>query len=133
MADYKKILNFLKLDSIFEDLTAIVETKVELLKIELKEEVAKAVTKLIGGLFFGIMVFFIIIFLSITIATFINHWLSSTYIGFAIVTLFYLLLLIAYKIFNVGQKLETLIESSITQLNEPTEGDTSEEEEEINE
>ncbi len=126
MADYKKILSFLKLDSIFEDLTEIVETKVELVKIELKEEAAKAATKLISFLFFGIMVFFIIIFLSITLATFLNHWLQSSYLGFALITGFYLLLVIAYKVFKVDSKLETLIESSLNNLQ--TEEEIAEEE-----
>ncbi len=117
MADYKKLLSFLKVDSIFDDLIAIIEAKVELLKIELKEEAAKAATKIISAIFLGIMVFFIIIFLSITIATLLNELLNSHFWGFAIITGFYILLLVAFKLFNIGKKLENYIEASLNNLN----------------
>ncbi len=116
MADYKKLLSFLKVDSIFDDLIAIVEAKVELLKIELKEEAAKAATKIISAIFLGIMVFLIVIFLSITIATLLNELLNSHFLGFAIITGFYILLLVAFKLFKIGKKLEIFIEASLNNL-----------------
>ncbi|MCF6359473.1 MAG: phage holin family protein [Cyclobacteriaceae bacterium] len=116
MADYKKLLNFLKIDSIFDDLIAIVEAKVELLKIELKEEAAKAATKIISAIFLGIMVFLIVLFLSITLATLLNELLDSRFWGFAIITAFYMLLLIAFKVFKIGKKLELYIEASLNNL-----------------
>ncbi len=118
MADYKKLLSFLKVDSIFDDLTAIVEAKIELLKIELKEEAAKTASKLISAIFLGLMVFLIVIFLSITIATLLNYFLESNFWGYAIVTLFYLLLLVAFKVFKVGKKLEVTIEESLNNLHQ---------------
>lgn len=113
MADYKKILSFLKVDSIINDIVAIVEAKVELLKIELKEEAAKAVTKIISAVVLGLLLFLIVIFVSITIATLLNYFLESRFWGFAIVTAFYLLLLVAFKVFNVGEKLERMIEMNL--------------------
>ena len=126
MADYKKLLSFLKVDTIFDDLTAIVEAKVELLKIELKEEAAKTASKLISAVFLGIMVFLIVIFLSVTIASLLNYFLSSNYWGYAIVTLFYTLLLVGYKVFNVGKKLEIRIEESLNNLHKTEEEDAPE-------
>lgn len=117
MADYKKLLSFLKVDSIFDDLLAIVEAKVELLKIELKEEAAKAASKIIGAIFIGIMVFLIVILFSITVATLLNYQLESTFWGYAIVTGFYILLLVGYKVFKVGKILEIKIEASLNNLN----------------
>lgn len=118
MADYKKILGFLKVDSIVEDLVAIVEAKIELLKIELKEEAAKAVTKIISAVVLALLLFLILIFVSITIATLLNHFLESRFWGFAIVTAFYLLLLVAFKLFRVGEKLEKRIEMSLSNFEE---------------
>ncbi len=123
MADYKKLLSFLKVDSIFEDIVAIVEAKVELLKIELKEEAAKTASKIISAVFLGIMVFLIVIFLSVTIASLINYFMESNYWGYAIVTLFYILLLVGYKVFNVGKKLEIRIEESLNNLHKSEEED----------
>ncbi len=117
MADYKKILSFFKVDSIFDDVVTIVEAKVELLKIEMKEEAAKTASKIISVVFLGLMIFFIVIFLSITIATFLNYILESQFWGYAIITGFYTLLLIAFKVFKVGKKLEVIIEASLNNLN----------------
>lgn len=133
MADYKKLLSFLKVDSIFEDLIAIVEAKVELLKIELKEEAAKTASKIISVVFLGIMVFFIVIFLSITLAALLNHLLDSLFWGYAIITGFYTLLLIGFKVFNIGKKLEVIIEASLNNLNSESNDEIEEVEEVDNE
>ena len=106
------------MDSIVEDLVAIVEAKIELLKIELKEEAAKAVTKIISAVVLALLLFLILIFVSITIATLLNHFLESRFWGFAIVTAFYLLLLVAFKLFRVGEKLEKRIEMSLSNFEE---------------
>lgn len=126
MADYKKILGFLKVDSIVEDLVAIVEAKIELLKIELKEEAAKAVTKIISAIVLGLLLFLIVIFISITIATLLNHFLESRFWGFAIVTGFYLLLLVAFRLFKVGEKLERRIEMALNNFEEEETGEEDE-------
>lgn len=128
MADYKKIMNFLKVDSIIDDIVAIVEAKVELLKIELKEEAAKAVTKIISAIVLGLLLFLIVIFVSITIATLLNHFLESRFWGFAIVTGFYLLLLLAFKVFKVGEKLEQKIEMSLNNFDDSPEENPDEDE-----
>lgn len=118
MADYKKLLKFLNVDPIINDLVAIVEAKVELLKIELKEEAAKAVTKIISLVVLAVLVFLIVIFFSITIAALLNQVMDSQFGGYAIVTGFYLLLLIGFKVFKVGEKLERKIEASLNNLTE---------------
>jgi hypothetical protein len=58
-----------------------------------------------------------VVFLSITIAALLNHILNSLFWGYAIVTGFYTLLLIGFKVFNIGKKLEVLIETSLNNLN----------------
>ena len=121
MADYKKILSFLKVDAIVDDLVAIVEAKIELLKIELKEEAAKAVTKIISAIVLGLLLFLIVIFISITIATLLNHFIGSRFWGFAIVTGFYLLILIGFKVFKVDKKLERKIEMGLNNFEEESE------------
>jgi len=126
MADYKKLLRFLKVDSIFDDLIAIIEAKVELVKIELKEEAAKTASKIISVIFLGIMIFLIVIFLSITIANLLNYLLESHFWGYAIITGFYILLLVGFKVFKVGKKLEVIIEASLNNLNASEEEEDNE-------
>lgn len=121
MAGYKKILSFLNVDPIINDLIDIVEAKVELLKIELKEEAAKLATKLISIVVLAILVILIVLFFSFTVATLLNEIINSQFWGYAIVTGFYLLLLIAFKLFKVGDRLERKIEASLNNLTEDEE------------
>ena len=121
MAGYKKILSFLNVDPIINDLIAIVEAKVELLKIELKEEAAKLATKVISIVVLAVLVILIVLFFSFTVATLLNEIINSQFWGYAIVTGFYLLLLIAFKLFKVGDRLERKIEASLNNLKEDEE------------
>lgn len=85
------ILKLLKLDGLLNSLTDYVETRIELLKYEIKEDVARAIAKasifLVLALFTGL----IIIFLSVAIALKIGDHLGHA-AGFGIVSGAYLLL-----------------------------------------
>jgi len=88
-----KILKFLKLDGFIESLTGYVETRVELLKMEVKEEIVKLLIK--ASLFF-IVAFsfsFFLLFISVALAFWIGE--STGLIGsFAIVAGIYLILML---------------------------------------
>jgi hypothetical protein len=81
---------FFKVDSLLSNLTGYVETRVELLKIEVKEDVAKGLAKAISYLFIAFIVALFITFLSIAAALLISQELG-TFAGFFIVALAYLL------------------------------------------
>ncbi|MFC2124394.1 phage holin family protein [Bacteroidota bacterium] len=99
-------MKFLKLDKILDNLTGYVETKLELYRIQFKEEVAKAIGVLVLVMVmiavFGLM----IVFLSLAIANHLNTILDSNFIGFLIIAIVYLIfgvLIIKYReklIFN---------------------------------
>ena len=95
-----KLYKFLKIDAILENLTALIEARLELAKLEIKEEVAKLGAKIIAGVVFAFLLVMIVIFLSISLATWINYLLESVFLGYVIVTGFcivVLALLIAFK------------------------------------
>ena len=95
-----KLFKFLRIDAIIENLTGLIEARMELAKLELKEEVAKAGARIIAGVVIAFLLVMIIIFVSITLATWLNYMLDSMFFGYLIVTGFYLLvlgLLIAFK------------------------------------
>lgn len=84
------ILKFLKLDTLIEHLTGFVETRIELMKLEIKEEVAKAMARvLILGLLMAVFTLFIML-MSMAVAFKIGESLGA-FGGFAIVAGFYLL------------------------------------------
>jgi uncharacterized membrane protein YqjE len=87
----ESILKFLKLDGILANLTGFIETRVELMKLEVKEDVAKTLAK--AAVFIGITLVFtlVVLFISMAIAYKIAET-TGLFAGFAIVAGFYLLL-----------------------------------------
>lgn len=101
------ILKFLKLDGLISSLTDYVESRVEVLKYEIKQDVAKAASRialvLVLAGFFSLFIFF----LSVTVALLLaERW--GTVGGFGAVTGFYLLIVLVLLIFrkNVNHKVE---------------------------
>jgi len=101
------ILKFLKLDGFVEILTGYLETRVELLKLEVKEDIAKALAKLlvIVVLVFACVCF--VFFSSITLA----FWLAQTIGligGFGIVSFLYLVFVVILLLLQkpIGKSLE---------------------------
>jgi len=87
-----KLLKFLKLDGFIESLTAYVETRVELLKIEVKEEIVNILIKATLALIVAFSFLFFLLFISVAMA----FWLGKS-IGmvgsFSVVAGIYLLLM----------------------------------------
>ena len=106
-----KLFKFLRIDAIIEHLTGLIETRVELAKIEVKEEVSKIGARIIAGVVFAFLLVMIIIMFSIALAAWINVMLESGYWGYFIVTGFYLLTLILLIVFKVHIRLQQKMES----------------------
>ena len=105
-----KLFKFLRLDAIIEHLTGLLETRIELAKLEVKEEVAKIGARIIAGMVFSFLLVMIIIFLSITAANLLNGLLGNMFVGYGIVTGFYLLVLVLLITFKAHVWLQHKIE-----------------------
>jgi len=80
------IFKFLRLDNLVENLSGYFETRVELIKMEVREEIAKVISQgLMIGLLFLLGLLFLI-FLSFGFANYLNTFFSSSTIGFWIVS-----------------------------------------------
>ena len=82
---------FFKVDSVLSNLTGYVETRVELLKMEVKEDVAKSLAKAVAYLFLAFILALFITFVSIGVALFLGARLGN-FAGFSIVGLIYLII-----------------------------------------
>ena len=106
------IFKFLRLDGLFNHLTGYVEARIELLKIEIREDIAKALAKaLANAMIYGVIFFFgcmFMAFFSVGLAHFLNRYFSQTYIGFTIVAGLYLVGFLIFMIFrkNILQNFE---------------------------
>ncbi len=118
-----KLYKFLKIDAIIENLTALIEARLELAKLEIKEEVAKLGAKIIAGIVFAFLLVMIVIFLSISLATWLNYMLASMFLGYVIITGFYVLVLAILIAFKVRIWLQLKIESILIDAEETNQED----------
>lgn len=85
------ISKFFKVDSLISNLTGYVETRIELLKIEIKEELSKSLSTVIVFLLMAFVFGVFIVLISVAVAMQIStQW--GGFAGFAIVSGFYLIL-----------------------------------------
>lgn len=87
----ESILKLLKLDGLISNLTGYVETRLELIKLEIREDIARSVARLTVLVVVIAVLSLFILFFSISIALLIGEYLGY-FEGFAIVAGFYLLL-----------------------------------------
>lgn len=85
------ILKFLKLDSLIENLTGYVEARIELTKMEIREEIAKGLSKVLLFILMGAVFTLFIVLISVAVAHLIAKSIGA-FGGFAVVAGFYLLL-----------------------------------------
>ena len=91
MSENKRFLNIFRMKNIINALIGYIETKVELYKIQFKEEIAKALSVLVLVIIFSMTGLLFVFFLSHFVAQIINNFVNSYYIGYLVVTFFYLI------------------------------------------
>jgi uncharacterized membrane protein YqjE len=84
------IARFFKVDSLISNLTGYVETRIELLKVEAKEELSKGLSNVIVFLLLAFVFALVVVFISVSVAFLIGVWVGVIG-GFAIVAAIYLL------------------------------------------
>lgn len=87
----ESILKLLKLDGLVGNLTGYVETRIELMKLEIKEEIAKSLAKVSVLVIVIASLSLFVLFFSVSIALLIGEHLGF-FEGFLIVSGFYFLI-----------------------------------------
>lgn len=101
------VLKFLKLDSLIENITGYVEARIELTKLELKEDAAKTLSKVLLFLLIGVVFTLFTVFISVALAHLIAKSVGA-FGGFAIVAGFYFLVVLLLYVFKdaISEKLQ---------------------------
>jgi len=99
---------FFKIDNLLNNLTGYLETRVELLKIEVKEELAKSLAKAVAYLFIAFIATLFLTFFSIAVALLLSASLGN-FAGFSIVGGAYFL--VAIILFLSREKLISKLEN----------------------
>jgi uncharacterized membrane protein YqjE len=98
------ILKFFKLDKLLENLTGYIETQVELIKLDVKEQAEESALRLIQLLIMLIVLGVFIVFFSLTLAVAVNILTESPYIGYITISFTYLGVLI-FVLFDKKRKI----------------------------
>ena len=82
-----KLIDF---DKLLDSLTGYIETKVELIKLDIESEVHKIIAKAVIMVFIAVPISLAVILLSVGASFLLNHLFESEYLGFGIISLLYL-------------------------------------------
>ena len=99
-----------------QHIIGLVETKIALVKLEIRQEVSKVISSLIVISAMALLAFFIWFFISFAIALLINSWMDSIYWGFFIIAGIHLLLLLLLYAFRKELKLEEAISKEMDRI-----------------
>ncbi|WP_181304876.1 phage holin family protein [Rufibacter sp. XAAS-G3-1] len=83
-----------KSDSIIANLMGYIDTRIDLVKLDLQTKLKSIFVSTIHGVLLGVVGLLMLLFLNIFLAMWLNDLLDSRFWGFGIVTLFYLILLV---------------------------------------
>jgi uncharacterized membrane protein YqjE len=97
-----KILKFLHLDTLISNLSGYVEARVELVKIEIRDEVAVVLSRGLMLMLIFMVGFLCLLFAMLGLAQYLNAILESAYAGYLIVALFFGLVLLILLISRKG-------------------------------
>jgi uncharacterized membrane protein YqjE len=75
-----RIVKFLRLDNLVSNLTGYVETRLELYKIEIREDVGRTLAKAMVYAVMGFFFFLFLVFFSIGLAHFLNSFFQDVYV-----------------------------------------------------
>jgi uncharacterized membrane protein YqjE len=110
--DKKGLFSFLNIDSIMDNLMGFVEKKIELFKIEFKEEAARAGAKIVILFILSMAMFMAIFFITVGLSNLLNNLLNSTFLGYFIMAGVYLFVMIIFiflnKSFGINKHLEDM-------------------------
>lgn len=102
------IFKFLKIDNLTENLSGYVETRVKLLKVEIKEDVAKILSRGLAQVSIIFFALLFLIFFSIGLAQYFNTFFTDAFKGYWIVSGAYFTLFLVFLLFKkvINRRLE---------------------------
>lgn len=83
-----------KSNNLIENLMGYIDTRIDIIRLEIQEKLKATFVNLIHVVLLGIIAFMCVIFVSIFLGLLLNELLDSSFWGFGIVALFYIILLV---------------------------------------
>ncbi len=79
---------------IIENLMGYIDTRIDIIRLEVQEKIKSSFVGIVHGVLLGLVGFMCLIFVNIFLGLLLNHLLDSTFWGFGIIALFYVVLLV---------------------------------------
>ncbi|RAU84197.1 phage holin family protein [Pontibacter arcticus] len=95
-----------KSTNLIENLMGYIDTRIDIIRLEIQEKLKSSFVSLLHAVLLGFAAFMSLIFLSIFLGLLLNHLLDSSFWGFGIIALVYIILLVVLlvgldkKVFN---------------------------------
>jgi len=89
-----KFLKFFKLDGLLESLKGYIDARLQLLKLDLAEKASGIIASLVFVVLLAFCFIMMLIFLSIALGNYLNSLFNSSYLGFALMGIFYFILVV---------------------------------------
>jgi hypothetical protein len=120
----ERIIKMLNLDSLLDNLSGFLETRLELFKLEAREEMAKILAKSLVSVLIALFLFFFIVFVSVGFAFWIGQGVGLVS-GFMIVGGGYLLIMLALIAFRkpILDRLENVMHDLVKSSKEKFKGE----------
>jgi uncharacterized membrane protein YqjE len=96
----ESVFKFLKLDNLISNLTGYLESRVELMKLEIREDVARLLSKSIVYAVIILFAFLFLIFFSIGLAQYLNTFFEVSFAGYWIVASIYGITFFVFLLFR---------------------------------
>ncbi|MEP0712426.1 phage holin family protein [Algoriphagus sp.] len=84
----------LKIGEIVQTVKGIVETKIDMVKQDIQEQLAGILSRLVVLVLMGGSLLLVLLFMSLSLAFFLSQYFESPHMGFLLVGLLYLLILV---------------------------------------
>ncbi|WP_258105360.1 phage holin family protein [Marinoscillum sp. MHG1-6] len=106
------------INNLLDKISGYIQAKGEKLKLDIIAQVSKLLAHFVAFLLVGLIGFFFFIFGSITLGAYLNEVMESTYLGYLILTGFYLLLLIVIVLLLKTNRIQKWMETFFINLSE---------------
>jgi uncharacterized membrane protein len=118
-----KIFN---VDRLVETVTDYAKVRIDLLKVDLIERISGLAALIITFLIIFMLGLFLMAFASLTFGSFLNEVMESSYLGYLIITVFYVILLTIVVFVLKSGKLQGFLETIVAESMQTSEEDEQE-------
>ncbi|MEQ8924329.1 MAG: phage holin family protein [Fulvivirga sp.] len=116
MSSNKGIWKLLGFDGILDNVKALVDTRVKLIKLEIKDELAKTLANTLIGIILINLLFFALLLVSIGVSIYLGQEMGNYFHGFLIVASFYFILFIVLLLLKKKIGLKEAIEKELNKV-----------------